>query len=198
MPVVAELDHERMALHSLFSGKQTENAARDLYVTAVHQARREEFYLSLGVPDSVDGRFDLLALHVFLLLRRLGKSGRPAKTLSQAVFDLMFSDMDANLREMGVSDLAVGGRVKTMAKAFYGRIDAYEPGLAPDCDDLSPLKEALARNLFRGTAIDDGVLTALAVYVRREDAALGGQTLEDLQDGKLCFGAPPVPGAARP
>jgi cytochrome b pre-mRNA-processing protein 3 len=183
----------------LFSTREhTDKAARDLYAAAVIQARREEFYRSLGVPDSVDGRFDLLALHVFLLLHRLGKSGRPAKTLSQAVFDLMFADMDANLREMGVSDLAVGGRVKTMAQAFYGRIAAYEPGLAPDGGDPAALKEALLRNLYRGSAVEDSVLTAVVAYVQREDAALAAQSLDDLRAGKVHFGTPLLPEPVLP
>lgn len=187
-----------MALRSFFSRGQTEGAAYQLYAAAVAQARREDFYLSFGVPDSVDGRFDVLALHVFLLLHRLGKSGKPAKVLSQAVFDLMFADMDANLREMGVSDLAVGGRVKTMAQAFFGRIGAYEPGLESGRDDPAVLEEALLRNLYRGAAVVDGVLTALAAYVRQEDASLAGQTLEDLQAGRVRFGVPVLPDPVLP
>ncbi len=187
-----------MSLRSFFTRGNTESAARDLYAAAVVQARREEFYLSLGVPDSVDGRFDLLALHVFLLLHRLGKSGKPARALSQAVFDLMFADMDANLREMGVSDLAVGGRVKTMAKAFFGRIGAYEPGLEADRADPALLKQALVRNLYRGAPVGDPVLTALVAYIRREDGALAAQSLDDLQDGRVSFGAPPPPDPVLP
>lgn len=182
-----------MVLGSLFSTRHREKAAEDLYTTAVSQARREAFYLFLGVPDSVDGRFDLLALHVFLLLRRLGKAGRPARALSQAVFDVMFADMDGNLREMGVSDLAVGGRVKTMAKAFYGRIDAYEAGLGAKEDGGASLKEALLRNLYRGVAVADELSNALAFYVQREDRALAQQSLEDLKNGKVHFGAPLLP-----
>lgn len=161
-----------------------------LYEAAVAQARREEFYLSLAVPDTVDGRFDLVALHVFLLLHRLGREGRPAKRLAQALFDLMFADMEANLREMGVSDLAVGGRVKTMAKAFYGRIAAYEPGLEAARNDPAVLRDALARNLYRGQPVDTGVLDAVAAYVRRQDALLAEQSLADLGDGRVGFGVP--------
>jgi cytochrome b pre-mRNA-processing protein 3 len=188
-----KMDRSRMLLRSLFTRGHIESAAHDLYKAAVTQARQEGFYLSLDVPDSVDGRFDLLTLHVFLLLHRLGEGGRQAKVLSQAVFDLMFTDMDGNLREMGVSDLAVGGRVKTMAKAFYGRIGAYEPGLQSEGGDLSVLKEALLRNLYRGVATDDRVLTAMALYIRRENTALTAQSLKDLGDGKVFFGAPLMP-----
>ncbi|PKU25563.1 ubiquinol-cytochrome C chaperone family protein [Telmatospirillum siberiense] len=179
-----------MVLRSLFSRGRVAEAGQALYAAAVRQARREEFYLSFGVPDSVDGRFDLLALHVFLLLHRLGKSGRPAKALSQVVFDLMFADMEANLREMGVSDMAVGGRVKTMAKAFYGRIAAYEPGLEAASGDPAVLRDALARNLYRGEPVEERALDAMAAYVRRSDAILIEQSLDDLRDGKVRFAAP--------
>lgn len=179
-----------MGLLSFFSRGHTAAAAQALYDAAVRQARREEFYLSLGVPDSVDGRFDLLALHVFLLLHRLGASGKPAKALSQAIFDLMFADMEANLREMGVSDLAVGGRVKAMAKAFYGRIAAYEPGLEAAGGGPAVLRDALMRNLYRGEPVESGILDTVSAYVRRATAALTDQSLDDLQNGTVDFGQP--------
>ncbi|MDR3440837.1 ubiquinol-cytochrome C chaperone family protein [Telmatospirillum sp.] len=181
-----------MVFNTLFSGRKDDGAAGDLYNAAVTQARRPEFYQELAVPDTVDGRFDLLALHVFLLLHRLGQSGRPAKRLSQAVFDLMFADMEANLREMGVSDLAVGGRVKTMAQAFYGRISAYEPGL----DDAERLQEALSRNLYRGVEMRLSVLEAMVGYVQGEGVALARQPFEELKEGRVTFGEPPLSGEA--
>lgn len=177
-----------MSLRALFA-RPTADAAHGLYAAAVNQARRPEFYVALAVPDSVDGRFDLVALHVFLVLHRLGRDGREAKPLAQAVFDLMFADMDENLREMGVGDLAVGKKVKTMAQAFYGRIAAYETGLADD----EAMKDALARNLYRGAPVDEAILNALASYVRREDAALAHQALGDMKEGRVCFGTPVMP-----
>jgi cytochrome b pre-mRNA-processing protein 3 len=178
-----------MAFDSLFSRRRHDEAAARLYEVAVNQARLPVFYQSLGVGDTVDGRFDLIALHVFLLLFRLGQSGAAAKKLSQALFDLMFSDMEANLREMGVSDLAVGGRVKTMAKAFYGRVSAYESCL----DDPRRMEEALSRNLYRGQAPSAAALVAMAAYVCGEVRALAEQPLEALADGQVSFGAPLLP-----
>ncbi len=169
--------------------RQIEGAAHGLYVAAVEQTRQPDFYLRLGVADNLDGRFDLLALHIFLLLNRLGHGGNELQELSQAVFDLMFADMDQNLRELGVSDLAVGGRVKTMASAFYGRVAAYEPGLA----DAEMMAGALARNLYRGAEVSPAVLSAMAAYVRREAAALAGQSAADLKEGRVHFGAPITP-----
>lgn len=178
-----------MPLSILFGCRARDEAAGALYAAAVRQARRPEFYVSLEVPDSLDGQFDLLALHVFLVLYRLGRGGAETRKLSQTVFDLMFSDMDGNLRELGVSDLAVGGRVKTMARAFYGRIAAYEPGLV----DGARLEDALRRNLYRGGQVSDAVLTAMAAYVRQEAAGLSAQELSALKEGRVRFGDPVMP-----
>lgn len=152
--------------------RQREEIIDALYSRAVTQARLPVFYAEREVPDTVDGRFDLLALHVFLLLHRLGAAKgdarREAKRVSQGLFDLMFSDMDRSLREMGVSDMAVGKRVKEMARALYGRIDAYEPALA----DAAKLEEALGRNLYRGAEVRPVTLTAMAHYIQSQVAAL--------------------------
>ena len=161
-------------------------AAEGLYAALVAQARRPEFYARLGVPDSLDGRFEMVALHTFLVLRRL-KSDAQASEARQALVDLFVEDMDANLREMGAGDLGVGRRVKAMAQALYGRIAAYEAGLAGPQEALAG---ALRRNLF-GTAAEPGpdppVLDGLAAYVRRESAGLA------LTPEGLRFGPPPTP-----
>ena len=156
-----------------------------LYAKAVAQARLTVFYAEREVPDTVDGRFDLLVLHVFLLLHRLGADGRETKRLSQGLFDLMFADMDRSLREMGVSDMAVGKRVKEMARAFYGRVDAYEPALG----EAAQLEEALARNLYRGAEVRPATLAAMAHYIQRQVAALAALDASSL-------GAPGLAGFA--
>ena len=111
------------------------DAARALYKTAVARARDPVFYARYAVPDSLDGRFDMIALHVFLVLHRLKQEGDPTKALAQILFDTMFADMDESLRELGVGDLSVGRRVKTMAEALYGRIAAYQAALDADDED---------------------------------------------------------------
>ncbi len=158
--------------------------AEELYVALVSQARRPEFYNRLGVPDSLDGRFELVVLHAFLVLRRLKSDSRGVET-AQALVDLFVEDMDASLREMGAGDLGIARRVKTMAQALYGRIAAYEAALAaPE----AALAEALRRNLF-GTVDDPGpdaaVLARFAAYVRRESAGPA------LAPEGLRFGTPP-------
>jgi cytochrome b pre-mRNA-processing protein 3 len=107
-------------------GAQARHAvpADRLYGAAVAQARNPAFYVECRVPDTLDGRFDLIVLHLCLLIRRLRREGETGATLAQALFDTTFDDMDRSLREMGVGDLGVGRRVKAMASAFYGRATA--------------------------------------------------------------------------
>jgi cytochrome b pre-mRNA-processing protein 3 len=165
--------------------------AEALYGSLVDQARQPAFYATLGVPDTVDGRFDMIAVHAFLLMRRLRAEGEAARGLSQSLFDIMFADMDQNLREIGVGDLGVGKRVKAMAQAFYGRVGAYDAGLDDSSDPA--LAAALRRNLYRKTAPSEAQVTALATYMRRENAALAGQALDTLHGGRVAFGEPVLP-----
>lgn len=170
-----------------------EEACYALYRSAIEQARLPCFYSELGVDDSVDGRFDLLTLHVYLILRRLKRSeasvqaGR-VSALAQDLFDLMFADMDRNLRDMGVSDLRVGKKVKAMAQAFYGRVDAYDTAL--DAPDAGALATALERNVYRGEGAVSQAALGLADYVRLCDRALAAQDLAEIQAGVLRFPRP--------
>ena len=176
-----------MALSNLLRRSTAPRAAERLYLAAVDQARDPAFYMHGDVPDTVDGRFDMIALHVYLLLRRLRQGGDPAAAATaQALFDAMFADMDRSLREMGVGDLGVGRRVKAMAKVFYGRVAAYDRGLETEDDALTA---ALARNVFRTAPASQTALAALAVYVRREAASLAVQPLDALLGGRVQFGA---------
>ncbi|MEN6543229.1 ubiquinol-cytochrome C chaperone family protein [Parvibaculum sp.] len=161
-----------------------------LYRGLVGQARMPGFYLHSGVPDTVEGRFEMVALHVFLVLRRLRAAGDPARELAQRVFDIMFDDMDQTLREMGVSDLSVGKKIKGLASAFYGRMAAYDAGL--DAEGDAQLQDALRRNVFAGLEPTPVDVAALALYVRNCVAALGRQSDEDLLAGRLSFADVPA------
>ena len=97
----------------------------DLYGAIVAQSRHAAFYMGYGVPDTMHRRFDLIVLHMVLLLARLDRGGRSARDLGQKLFDLFCRDLDANLREMGIGDLAVPKRMRGFAEAFYGRQTAY-------------------------------------------------------------------------
>jgi cytochrome b pre-mRNA-processing protein 3 len=182
-----------MFLTRLFDRPSETLPADALYGVAVARAREPVFYRDLCVPDTVEGRFEMICLHVYLILRRLkhgsGVSGRDG-ALGQAVFDVMFADMDRSLREMGVGDLGVGRRVKTMAEAFYGRIRAYDDGLATGEPALA---RALARNVLDSSESEsDGVV--LARYVVESKRALEGLPDAELARGTAVFA--PIPGGA--
>lgn len=164
-------------------------AADRLYSAAVTQARRPEFYAVLGVPDTVDGRFEMIALHVFLLLYRLKHDHPASAALAQAVFDAMFRDMDRSLREMGAGDLGVGRRVKRMAEGLSGRIEAYDGGL--ESSDEAVLCAAVSRNVYGTVEPDPACVACIAAYMRDQDKRLEAQTWEGLSQGQVMFGDPP-------
>lgn len=174
-----------MAFLGAFRRKPHERAGFALYAAAVAAARDPWFYTALGVPDTLDGRFDLVGLHAALLIHRLQGDAPPGPDLAQAVFDAMFSDMDQNLREIGVADLSVGKRVRAMWEAFHGRARAY--AVALDADDEAALAAALARNVWRGAPGNEGAARSLAVYALRQFAALRREGLSDLAAGRAAF-----------
>src|SRR5262249_43293445 len=140
-----------------------------LYSTAVAIARDPWLYRELAIPDTLDGRFDFIALHAFLLIHRLQDAPEPGPALAQAVFDAMFRDMDDNLREIGVSDLSVGKRVRAMWEALHGRAQTYAAAIRTP--DTSALEAALARNVWRGSP-PDGAPARLARLVLAQAAHL--------------------------
>lgn len=150
-----------------------------LYGNAVAIAREPSFFRDHGVADTVDGRFDALALVVALVMRRLKSCGDEGAELSQQLFDSMFSDMDLSLREMGAGDIGVSKRVRIMAEAFMGRLDAYVSAI--DDGDREALAAAIGRNLLRdeGTASPELVDFVLALEARlsalEDDVLLAGE-----------------------
>ena len=145
-----------------------------IYGMIVTQAREPLFYRELGVPDTVDGRFDLLVLHLWLLLRRIRPTPDGAR-LSQALFDHFCGDMDDNLREMGVGDLTVPKRMQSFGAAFYGRVAAYDATLAAG---PAALAQALDRNIFNGEGGEHArrlaryVVAAIAALDRSDETTL--------------------------
>jgi cytochrome b pre-mRNA-processing protein 3 len=160
-----------------FRPRSQDRSIRDLYGAIVAQARRPAFYRGYGVPDTVPGRFDLIVLHLVLVLERFGRGDTAGRGIGQQLFDVFCRDLDANLREMGVGDLAVPKRMREFGEAFYGRQAAYRAAL--DAADEGKLEKALRRNIFAGTGADSGA-ARLASYARavlrqfatQEDAAL--------------------------
>ena len=169
-----------------FTGSRRRRLAADLYLDIVAQARQPAFYRSLAVPDTLDGRFDMIVLHAFLVLRHLRTQGPEAEALSQALFDYLLSDMDQSLRESGVGDLSVGKHVKRMAKAFYGRAAAYGRALDGTADGET-MQDALARNLYRSSPPPVAILDRMADYVRGAAVHLEQVPLNTLLDGNATF-----------
>ena len=174
------------------SGRNLVRDAADLaYRCVVEQARQPIFFTDYGVPDTLDGRFELICLHAFLYLHRLKTEGPQASPIRQSFFDRMFADFDRALREMGTGDLSVGKHVKRMVLAFYGRVRAYEEGLA---GGEGVLGAVLVRNVFGTVCESSPFAVMLARYVRGAARELGRQSAADLQAGRILFEAPPAPG----
>jgi cytochrome b pre-mRNA-processing protein 3 len=156
-----------------------------IYGMIVTQAREPLFYRDLGVPDTVNGRFDLLVLHLWMVLRRLKSIEPGGAALSQALFDRFCEDMDANLREMGVGDLAVPKRMQAFGEAFYGRAAAYDLALT---DGAEALAQALCKNILDGEQI--GNARRLAFYAETAIAALAGLGDATMQRASWRFPSP--------
>jgi cytochrome b pre-mRNA-processing protein 3 len=170
-----------------FQWRTEDRTIAALYGTIVTQARCPAFYSKYGVPDTVEGRFDLIVLHLVLVLRRLGRENEAGRALGQRLFDTFCRDLDDNLREMGVGDLAVPKRMRRFAEAFYGQQAAYLAALdAPDGQDF---EKALARNIFEGVGTDERA-TRLARYARAAWRALDAQEQGVHIRGEVAFPNP--------
>jgi cytochrome b pre-mRNA-processing protein 3 len=172
----------------LFRRPPREESIASLYGMIVAQARTPAFYQAYGVPDTLNGRFEMVVLHGILVLRRLNALAEPGRRMGQAVFDMFCQDMDDSLREMGVGDLGVPREMRRIAEAFYGRRAAYDAALG--AAGPQPLVAALARNVF-GSA--SGVPTAaerLAAYTREALRRLESQDEAALCRGEFAFPDP--------
>ena len=178
-----------MGLLNLIRGGKHERTGFELYGKAVAAARDPYLYTDLGVPDTLDGRFDMVGLHTFLLIQRLKGEPAPGPALAQAVFDAMFSDMDINLREMGVGDLSVGRKVRVMWEAFHGRAAAYSAAMSangPPADKVA-LEAALIRNVWRGEPEHEAHAGALARLMLAQEAHLAAWDMAPLRRGEVTF-----------
>jgi cytochrome b pre-mRNA-processing protein 3 len=159
-----------------------------IYSAIVEQARRPQFYESLEVPDTIDGRFDLIVLHAGLYLPRLKAVPQEGKDLAQATFDQMLNNLDQNLRELGAGDTTVPRKMQNMVQAFYGRATAYDTALKGA--DSDALRAALHRNVYRGANVGHPKVDALATYVRAASEALKAANDTDIVAGTFLWPAP--------
>jgi cytochrome b pre-mRNA-processing protein 3 len=171
----------------LFRRTPREDIIASLYGTIVAQARVPAFYRSYGVPDTVNGRLEMIMLHAVLFLRRLEDEAGPARALGQQLFDRFCRDMDESLREMGVGDLAVPRKMRSIGEAFYGRQAAYLAALAAPGDE--PLAATLQRNVFAGES-EPAAAVRLATYVREAVRRLAALDAEGFERAELAFPDP--------
>jgi len=184
---------EQKATMSIFQRFRRRKAQKEtaikLYERIVGRSREAFFYESLQVPDTIDGRFEVLTMHAVLFLRRIKQVGEDGEEMGREVSEVLFKDMDHILRELGVGDLSVARKVREMAEAFYGRAKAYDEGI--NSDDETILQEALERNLYRGEPAQPGLPALAAFYVRRTTAHLDGVEPDKLMNGQFDWGAMP-------
>ncbi len=158
--------------------------AHAIYIALVGQARQPFFYASLGVPDTLDGRFDMIILHLSLFIERMKTDdAQPAPALSATVLECFIQDMDRSLREMGIGDTGVAKRVKKMADALNGRLSTYAA-----CEDEAALSEALRRNVY-GTLndISEDQLAQLTRYMIEARANLAAQSTPEITTANFHF-----------
>lgn len=170
-------------------GEVDQIAAR-LFTQLVGQARHPVFFRDLGVPDSVDGRFDMVAMHAFLILQRLKGQGNRTAQLAQALYDAFIKDMEASLRQLGAGDAGVGKRIRVMTEALQGRMVAYEAALAGNQLDI---EGAVRRNLYGTVDPDTGSVRVMAAYLKQAQEQANRQPIDRILRGVFEF--PPVPAA---
>lgn len=187
---------------SLFRRRRQPATVPGIYGTIVAQARLPVFYTAYGVPDTVNGRFDVIVLHLALVLRRLRGGSDADRDVSQHLFDHFCVDMEANLREIGIADLKVPKEMRKIGEAFYGRARAYDEvldghGVAGATDkadgsavSLNDLAAVLARNIQGSSGQASEAAHKLAAYVRVVEAALAAQPASEISAGRLTFPAP--------
>jgi cytochrome b pre-mRNA-processing protein 3 len=165
-----------MILNRLFKARE-----KRLYGAIVAAARHVRFYENMGVADTIDGRFEMIVLHLFIVLNRL--KGEGVEDLRQRLTDEFFADMDRSLRELGVSDVAVGKKVRKIAESYFGRVAAYD-GALPAGPRI--LEQALSRNIYPDGASEESTL-AMTDYFVEAVKRLELVPLEQVLLGELRF-----------
>lgn len=158
-----------------FRKDQTQSQAETLFEALNEAARAPALFAAAGAPDTVEGRFEVLALHVFLAMRRLKRDAPASDRLSTALQEVFFRRLDDALREIGIGDLSIGRKIRGLAEAFYGRAAAYDKAFGESAEALSA---ALARNVFESA--DPAQARHLANYARRADHHLAEAAPEAL------------------
>lgn len=174
--------------------KQRRELAARLLQVVIDQARRPTFYASYGVPDTMLGRYEMVCLHAYMLLRRLKRAGGQGPRLAQTLHDQIFDDFDVALREVGLGDMGISKRMKKLARNLHGRISAYERGLEAGDAEMAA---ALRRNLYASAEPSDDEVAAMIGYVRIARDAVDACSPDALWEARPVFPEPePVVGVA--
>jgi cytochrome b pre-mRNA-processing protein 3 len=180
-------------LKRLFQTPRFEAEARAQYRQIAERARRPILFTLYGVPDTIDGRFEMLCLHGYALFHGLKGKGTDAEAFSQAVYDAMFADLDSSLRELGAADIGVGKRIKAMTEALNGRIQAYDRGFATSDAEL---EQAIRRNVYGTATPTDRQVRWMAWYLRGIRVVFAGASVKDICDGSVMALVPEPPDEA--
>ena len=174
----------------LFNKKKLNNSAHKLFSKIIEQSRIVHFYETLKVDDNLDGRFDLMSLHMALILEKLDqyKDTKNVPEFKRNLQEIMFDNLDLTLREIGVGDLGVGKKIKVMAEAFYGRMMAYQNNLITGNEQ--EMLETLKRNLYRNKMVDEDVLQLMTAYVFEQYNYVNVQEINSILEGQIEFQAP--------
>jgi cytochrome b pre-mRNA-processing protein 3 len=159
--------------------------AAELYSDVVATARAPVFYADLGVPDTIEGRYEMIVLHLVLLLRRMRQPDAKQKRLAQALVDFMAADLDRSIRELGVGDMSVGKFMKRLGEGLFGRAAAYDKAL--DDRDIPALEVAVLRNIFDGYDPGERILAIIACYAQAQYDHLASQPIEPIAAGYVAF-----------
>jgi cytochrome b pre-mRNA-processing protein 3 len=181
-------------LRSLKRRAEFQRKAGEIYGAIVTQARQPVFYARLGIPDTPTGRYEMVVIHLFLVLERLRGEGASGEPVAQELVDAFVADMDDSLRELGTGDIGVPRRVKRAAAGFYQRSKDYREAIGAGG---RALELALARYL-RGPDPGEPRIAALAEYVRAAMASLAGQQAVEVIGGGFSFPDPSALAMAEP
>ena len=167
----------------LRSRSRAGQTASGLYGSIVTQARTPAFYTRGAAPDTIEGRFGVIAVHMFLVLERIRQEGAAGNEFARALLEHLLTDMDDSLREIGIGDMGVPRRVKKAAAALHEQIEVYRSALAAPSDEA--LKAAIASYVLLDNGSGDPAL--LANYVRRATLGLTQQPWSEIGAGRIAF-----------
>ena len=170
--------------YALTPWRRNDTSAAKLYGAIVAQARLPVFYQGFGVPDTLEGRFLILSLHLFAVLHRLKREGPDTVGLAQELSDRFSEDMETVLREIGVGDLSIPNKMRGLAASSAALLQAYEEGLAAG-------DEAVAAAIGKALSLEPGPSEAasgrLAYYLKAAVRCVEMQSFAALHAGDVRF-----------